>query len=278
MDKRLYDYEPFFNQWKIKHIIEVNNDITWVLLYNLNSLTMKTALMKVKSLEGNAQQLDIMIDKTLELYGAFDLYQGPFYERESYYREEDNQITGVDLCLLSRWDEMTALTDSTDLDDIYEQAVSFLFGIDCIQDEYKALELFEYGARYRHGQCISSLGYMYETGFGVEEDLYKAADYYEQAAFLGDEVGLFNYGLCHLEGIGIEQDEAVAIPYITQAADAKLPRAILTLGECYKEGRGVLKDEDYAFDLYHEAAGLGSIQAMLSAAELFFLRKSLKDE
>jgi len=72
-----------------------------------------------------------------------------------------------------------------------------------------AFLLYETAAKAGHGQAQNNLGYLYQTGKGVEANLEEAARWYESAANQGNLDGMFNYGLLTLNGQGGVQPDKV---------------------------------------------------------------------
>ena len=94
------------------------------------------------------------------------------------------------------------------------------------------------------------LGYIYETGDGVEQDGAKAAEWYTKAADSGHTDAMNYLGYIYEHGDVVEQDVAKAVGWYTKAADLGNTDAINSLGYMYAEGYGVEQDNDKALEWY----------------------------
>lgn len=264
---RLKMYEPLFGQWKVDFIAMNYEDMAWVYLIDDRGSENEYALMKVKTIQCAEGEVERNVYDLMMKYDVMtfpDLTNSPYLQEEHYYIENDNQIVGTDICLLSAIsqleDEETPLLE----EDLFQLALKYMNGNERVQDEYHAYELYEKAARSNHAKSICSLGYMNEVGLGTPIDKEKAVAYYHQAADLDDEIAACNYAFCCFEGIGCEVNDEQAFEYFEKAAAKNHPRALFYLGECYCFGRGVDKDEMKAMTHYKQAADLDFTQAKYS--------------
>ena len=63
-----------------------------------------------------------------------------------------------------------------------------------------------------------------------------------------------NLGYLYETGVGVEQSWKDAVAWYRRAVDQGLPRAQYNLAWCYENGRGVLRDQEKALELYRAAA------------------------
>lgn len=70
------------------------------------------------------------------------------------------------------------------------------------------------------------LGFMYESGWGVEQDFAKAFHWYERAANLGHAKSQYNLGMLYLTGLGVGLDLNKGHHWISAAADQNDARAL----------------------------------------------------
>lgn len=152
--------------------------------------------------------------------------------------------------------------------------------------------------------ALSTLGFMYETGEGVDRDYEKAMKYYRQAADLGLDVAQLNTGRMFSNGKGVtkNQDEAIkwyrmaadqglsdaqfdlalalesggriedlmeAIPLYQKSADQGNFKAQVNLGLWYKNTNGVFQDDGKAFSLFKKAAEQGNTAGQFNLAEMY---------
>lgn len=71
-----------------------------------------------------------------------------------------------------------------------------------------------------------ALGFMYESGWGVEQDYVKAFDWYGKAANLGHVKSQYNLGMLYVNGRGVEQHPEKGRYWIQMAANNNDSRAI----------------------------------------------------
>jgi len=69
------------------------------------------------------------------------------------------------------------------------------------------------------------IGFMYESGWGVEEDFSKAFRWYQLAAQQGHVQSQFNLGMLYREGKGVARNDALGLYWIQTAADGGDERA-----------------------------------------------------
>ena len=86
------------------------------------------------------------------------------------------------------------------------------------------------------------LGYLYETGQGVERDESLSANFYRQAGTLGHQRAQFNLGLAYERGRGVEQDPAQSLEWFLKAANQGFPRAQYKAAELYLAGSGTRRE------------------------------------
>ena len=105
-------------------------------------------------------------------------------------------------------------------------------------------------------QC-KLLGWIYESGTGVEKDEAKAVQWYRKAADQGNADAQDHLGWMYVSGTGVTQDEAEAANWYRKAADQGYANAQLQLGLMYKIGSGVEANEAEAVKWLLKAAEQG---------------------
>ncbi len=70
------------------------------------------------------------------------------------------------------------------------------------------------------------IGFMYESGWGVEEDFSEAFRWYQLAAQQGHVRSQFNLGVLYREGKGVARNDALGLYWIQTAADGGDDRAL----------------------------------------------------
>jgi len=83
-----------------------------------------------------------------------------------------------------------------------------------------AAKLLETKAKAEAGdaEAQSNLGFMYDTGQGVEQDFKEAVEWYQKAADQGDVKAQYNLGLSYGKGKGVEQNTVTAYAWWNIAA------------------------------------------------------------
>lgn len=101
------------------------------------------------------------------------------------------------------------------------------------------------------------LGYLYETGCGVQQSFAEALRWYGEAARNGAALALYCLGRMHEEGRGVSQDYGKAAGCYREAALRGEQRSQGRLGYLYETGRGVPQSSRDAADCYRKAAERG---------------------
>jgi len=102
---------------------------------------------------------------------------------------------------------------------------------------------------------MCNYGYFCESGQGVaKKDLAEAAEWYRRAAEAGDATGACNLGYLYETGGGVEQSWDQAVNYYRQAAELGQARGQYLLGWCYEHGKGVAPSPERARELYEASA------------------------
>lgn len=122
----------------------------------------------------------------------------------------------------------------------------------------RVLELAEQG----NAKIQNKLGYLYETGSGLEKNEEEAVKWYKKAAEQGYAKAQFNLAKQYALGHGVEQNDQEAMQWYLAAAKQGLTNAMTNLGAMYATGRGVKKDEAKAIEWYQKAAGNGDSVAI----------------
>ena len=108
------------------------------------------------------------------------------------------------------------------------------------------------------------IGWMYDTGHGVEKDETKAVEWYRKAAEQGYAYAQNNLGTMYLNGKGVTQDYAEALKWYHKSAEQGYVRAQCNLGYMYRNGKGVTQDYAEAVEWYRKAAEQGYAYAQNS--------------
>lgn len=120
----------------------------------------------------------------------------------------------------------------------------------------RALELLR-KAKQGDAESQGLLGYLYETGCGVQQSFAEALRWYGEAARNGAALALYCLGRLHEDGRGAQQDFGKAAQYYSKAARRGEQRSLGRLGYLYETGRGVPQSSRDAADCYRKAAERG---------------------
>ncbi len=206
--QRLKMYEPLFGRYKVDFIAVEYSDMAWVYLVDNWSYDEKYVLMKVKTVQAPEADIEKAIYDIMYKYDVMmypQLINSSYLEEEQYYIEEQGKIVGADVCLISKYEVLDDIETPLLPQDIFELGLRYMNGYDCVQDEYRAYELFEKASRMHNSEAMCSLGYMYEVGLAVPVDCQKAMECYKKAGQLGNLHALCNYAFCLYEGIGCDR-------------------------------------------------------------------------
>lgn len=121
----------------------------------------------------------------------------------------------------------------------------------------KAIAEYRAAADQGYALALSSLGSLYEGGYGLDADPAEAARLYEEAAGHGVVVAMENLAKLYEEGRGVPHDYGRAIDLYRQAAETGSPYASGSLGWLVENGFGMPKDDVEAARLYQIAADGG---------------------
>jgi hypothetical protein len=97
------------------------------------------------------------------------------------------------------------------------------------------------GSQNGNSSAMSSLGYKYFLGEGVEHSVRKAISLWEQAADLGKARGMFNLAVCFHDGIGVKRDEQRALELYERVAEGGYYLGLKMAAFCRRTGIGCEK-------------------------------------
>ncbi|MBJ86170.1 MAG: hypothetical protein CMJ11_06250 [Pelagibacterales bacterium] len=137
-----------------------------------------------------------------------------------------------------------------------------------------ALELLLPQAKNGDDQAQLLLGYMYNSGYGVEEDIHRAVEFYKLSANSENDLAQFELGNVYQYGHeDLEIDYNLAVYWYELAFKNLNYNAAVSLGYLYSQGLGVKKNLIKSFQLYEIAAqaqnriGLYNMARALSLGE-----------
>ena len=108
---------------------------------------------------------------------------------------------------------------------------------------------------------MAALGFVLNSGYGVDKDVVQAIFWYRKAAEKGNVRGQDNLGVMYDNGNGVEKDAVQAVYWYRKAAEQGYANAQNNLGVKYANGSGIEKDEAQAVYWYRKAAEQGDASA-----------------
>jgi len=139
---------------------------------------------------------------------------------------------------------------------------------DNVQNLQEAAQLYERAARLGYIQAYTSLGYLYQTGAGVQSDTARAFDLYKRAAEGGHAEGAFQLAIAYINGIGTTRELSSARIWMRRAADSAHQHAQFALGEMFREGHGGNVNK-FTARRYFDRASKGPDKEIADAARQF---------
>ena len=89
-----------------------------------------------------------------------------------------------------------------------------------------AYEMWEPLAKRGVAEAQYGLGFMFESGWGVEKDYAEAVKWYRMAARQGHAKSQYNLGILYIHGLGVEQDQLEGRRWIEASAQGSDRRAL----------------------------------------------------
>lgn len=133
----------------------------------------------------------------------------------------------------------------------------------------KAYEWYRKSAEAGNDRAMGNLAFCYEFGYGVSRDLALAVQWYRKGAEAGNARCMFCMGWNYAEGNGVERDVQQALAWYQKAAEKGYAKAMYNLGWHYYNGVGVAQDDQQAVYWYQKAADAGHSDAMNNLGECY---------
>jgi TPR repeat protein len=129
-----------------------------------------------------------------------------------------------------------------------------------------AMASYKTASELGNARAIYELGWMYDSGNGVEQDPSRARFYYEMAAEKKVAPAIVSLGVQQERGIGAASDPAKAYALYQRAAELGDATAINRMGELAEKGLGVRQNLKQARAFYEKSAAMGALDAMVNLA------------
>lgn len=161
-------------------------------------------------------------------------------------------------------------TESTPGHAEFVTGINYRVGINGKPLDYaQALAWLQKAANKGHLAAMTSIGYMYECGFGVQKDEKTAVNWYRKAACQGYANAQRNLGNMYIKGQCVQKDFAEGLKWVGSAAVQGDKNAICRIGVMYYYGEGLRQDYLEALKWCDLAVNLGSPQAMYLLATMY---------
>lgn len=145
---------------------------------------------------------------------------------------------------------------------IFNNAISYLYGTGTSHDPEKAVQLFKQAAAMGDAASLNALGNLYaKGGAGLTADINTAVDYYAKAGAAGYASAYYNLATLFKEGRKLSQDFRQSARYVKSGADLGNDACKRLLAYYYFKGFGIEQNYSAAFDLYKELAESGDANA-----------------
>jgi TPR repeat protein len=133
---------------------------------------------------------------------------------------------------------------------------------------FQAKSWFEQAVEGGSANGSADLGWLYETGNGVNKDENKALSLFNKAAKRGSAEGMYRMGVAYHDGLGVQKDRAAACQWFVRAATSDHPDAEQEAGFCYYNGTGVVQNHETAFQWFAKAGQAGLVDAEILTADM----------
>jgi len=171
--------------------------------------------------------------------------------------EHAKELVGIDIIVP---DDIAQVSNETLRDECQsgkEQACKFL---------HKRLQK---GCLWEDQDSCATLGYMLQTGLGVQANPEKALTYLEKSCSDGHPSGCTWLAGAYLDGKGILINELKAAELYEKGCDLGSHMACNNLGFLHREGRGVALDDTRAFELFDQSCKGGELRGCLNLARSY---------
>lgn len=154
----------------------------------------------------------------------------------------------------------------------------FTDGYDAAQsgNYQKAVQIWQSLAEGGDISAQYSLGWMYESGQGVQQDNKKAAEWYKKSALQGSEAAQYVLATMFEKGSGVKQNNKQALRFFILAAQQGDATSQFQVAYYYQSGRGVNKNITKSIFWYQKAAKQGHVNAKINLGSLFQLGQDVE--
>ena len=138
------------------------------------------------------------------------------------------------------------------------------------KDYAQALKLYRELSEQGNASAQNSLGWMYESGEGVEKNYSEAVKWFRKSADQGNADAQYSLGWMYQYGFGVEKNYSEALKWYRKSADQGNARAQRSMGHMYYNGDGVEKNNSEAVKWYRKSADQGDAIAQFFLGSMYF--------
>jgi TPR repeat protein len=132
----------------------------------------------------------------------------------------------------------------------------------------RAIEFYELAAKQGRVDAVYNLGYIYHQHYHWKWNYRDAFKWYNIAANGGNICAQNGFAFLYLKGLGTDINYSEALDWYTKAAESRNINAMISLASIYRKGDIVKQDYSKAVEWYNEAIKEGSTVAQNSLESL----------
>ncbi|WP_354624386.1 tetratricopeptide repeat protein [Psychromonas sp. MME2] len=114
-----------------------------------------------------------------------------------------------------------------------------------------------------------AIGWLYESGQGVEKNLQQAIQWYTKAAEQNHVAAQYILATMYDNGQGVDVNPSEAVKWYLKAAQQGDAIAQYQMGDHFKKGNGVKQNDDESFLWFSKAAAQGHLNAQISLGTIY---------
>lgn len=164
----------------------------------------------------------------------------------------------------------TEVLANADFDEAYEAAQA--------GDYKRAIALWKPLAEEGDTAAQYTLGWMFESGQGIEQNYQQAAIWYAKAATQGYVAAQFVLATMYSKGTGVALDNVQAVNWFIKAANQGDAIAQFRLGIHFQKGLGVKQNDKESLAWYTKAALQGHITSQINLGKIYQSGRGIKQD
>lgn len=144
-----------------------------------------------------------------------------------------------------------------------------LFAKETPPDYREAKSWFEHAVQGDSADGYANLGWLYESGYGVNKDATMAFSLFNEAAKRGSAEGMYRVGVAYYDALGVQKDLPAACQWFIRSGSYGHPYGEEEAGRCYYNGTGVQQNHETAYNWFVDAGQAGLVDARVFVADMF---------